>query len=278
MPVTKTPKLCCVIGYPIEHSLSPLIHNAGYEALGIQNEYSFRAFPIKPEDLDSGLETLAQLGAVGVSVTLPHKINCLPFAGTSSWAVDKIGAANTLIRKNSTWHAENTDYLGILRPLEEITHLTGKSVAILGASGAARAAIYAMSSAEANVKIFNRTASKAEDLAEEFSVEHGSWETLSELAEFDIIINCTSIGLDPNDASPVLKKLIKKEQIIFDCIYNQESTALLRDAKSQGAKTIHGVEMFTQQAKEQFLLYTGKEIDSEIFRKVLYSHFKWKLV
>ncbi len=278
MSVNKTNKLCCVIGYPIEHSLSPLIHNAGYKALGLENQYSFRAFPIKAEDLDSGLETLAQLGAIGVSVTLPHKINCLPFVHSSSWAVDKIGAANTLIRKNSTWHAENTDYLGILKPLENLTSLIGKKVAVLGASGAGRAAVYAMNFAEANVKIYNRTESKAQELADEFGIKAGKWEELSELVDFDIIINCTSVGLESEDPCPVPESCFSSKQIVFDCIYNQQSTALLRIAKNKGAKTVHGIEMFIEQAKEQFLLYTNQEIDGEIFRTALYQHFNWKLV
>ena len=274
----KNSKLCCVIGYPIEHSLSPLIHNAGYVALGIEKEFTFQAFPIKPEDLDSGLETLAQLGAVGVSVTLPHKINVLPFVGSASWAVEQIGAANTLIRQGDSWHAENTDYLGILRPLEKLTNLSQKKVAILGASGAARAAVYAVKSAEASVKIFNRTVEKAEAVAQDFGIDFGTWDQLGELIDFDIIINCTSVGLKKDDPSPVSADSLHQGQIVFDSIYNQETTALLELAKKKGAETIHGVEMFIEQAREQFFMYTNLSISGDVFRKTLYRHFKWKEV
>ena len=276
MSVSNAPKLCCVIGYPVEHSLSPLIHNAGYRALGLEQKYNFQAFPIRPEDLSTGLETLLQLEAVGVSVTLPHKVNCVPFVQTTSAAVDKIGAANTLVRKNFYWQAENTDYLGILHPLLKLTELAGKEVAVLGASGAARAAVYALTEAQAKVTIFNRTADKAESLAEEFSVSSRPWEDLTEVGDYQIIVNATSIGLEASDPSPIKKEYLRKNQIVFDCVYNLPTTALLTAAKEQGATTIHGVEMFIEQAREQFLLYTGEEIDAQIFRETLNQHFNWK--
>ena len=268
-------KICCVIGDPIEHSLSPLIHNAGYEYRGIKDEYVYIAEKVTEESLPERLSKMVEVGVVGVSVTLPLKIAVLDQVDKVSDEARIIGAANTLLRASNGWFATNTDYLGILRPLEKRIDLSEAKVAVIGAGGAARAAVYALTEAESEVTIFNRTHSKAESLANEFECYHEPIEECSELDYFDVIINCTKLGLDDFDLLPIPSAAFNDKQIVFDCIYNRESTNLMESAKKQGAEVIHGVEMFVAQAVEQFKIFTREEVPPSFFEKVLYEHFGW---
>ena len=268
-------KICCVIGDPIEHSLSPMIHNAGYKYQGIKDEYTYVAEQVRVEDLPKKLDKMAEIGVVGVSVTLPLKVAVLEHVDSVSDEAESIGAANTLLRINNGWFATNTDYLGILRPLEKRIDLSKAKVAVIGAGGAARAAVYALTEAESEVTIFNRTYSKAEKLAKEFSCYSETIEECSELDYFDVVINCTKLGLNDFDLLPVPIAEFNSKQIVFDCIYNREKTNLMESAERQGAEIIHGVEMFVAQAVEQFKIFTREDIRPSFFEKVLYEHFGW---
>jgi shikimate dehydrogenase len=158
--------------------------------------------------------------------------------------------------------------LGILTPLEKITKLDDKTVAILGAGGAARAAVYAVTSKGAKFTIYNRTFEKAQKIAEEFEGTAFNLDELKTIIKADIIINTTSVGLKNKNETILPKEYISKNQIIFDAVYGEE-TQLLKNAKEKDAQTIAGIEMLLYQGVEQFKLYTGDDAPVDVMRKVL---------
>lgn len=263
-------KQAYLIGSPVEHSLSPLIHNAGYKALNIAGQFTFKAIEILPENFSREFPLLLQPETAGISVTLPHKIRVIEFLDTLSDAAKAIGAVNTVYfdQDQAFWTGENTDYLGILNPLKDKIVKDQNKVAILGARGAGRAAVYACKQLACEVDVFNRTFSKAEDLARDLNVSAKELNADQSLADYDIIINATSLGLEEGDPSPCSLRDLHAGQIVFDCIYNR-TTKLLDAAEKSGALVISGLEMFVEQARGQFKLYTGLDISGDVFIKVI---------
>lgn len=271
-----------VIGSPVGHSISPAIHNVCFGAAGLNKVYL-------PLLVDGGLNEFSafmqhvldrkRLGFKGFSVTIPHKQNAIVFVRKQSGVVEplaeRIGAANTvLIDADGRLAAYNTDYRGamdaILEGLKVNTKKLAKmNVAVVGAGGVARAIAAGLVEAKAGVKIYNRTAEKAKDLAAEFGC---GWAGLDESKHIDadLLINCTSVGMSPNvDAMPVSVNCLNSDMAVFDTIYNPAKTLLLKEAENYGAKTISGLEMFVGQAAEQFKLFTGQSADKAKMRKVV---------
>lgn len=268
-------KICMIIGDPVEHSLSPVMHNRAYKALGMDNEFVYIGCRVRIENIRDALNAIRVLGIRGVSCTLPHKVEIVKYLDKEN--VDpvalKIGAVNTIVNDNGVLRGYNTDWIGVVKPLEQITNLKGKSVAILGAGGAARAMAYAMSSSGAFFTVFNRTLEKAVDLSRDFGGLARSYKDIEEVKQMDIILNATPIGMRPNqNETPLPKQYISKKQIVFDAVYNPFETKLLKDAKEQGAMIIHGTEMLLYQGTAQFELYTGRMAPVEEMRKVLEEH------
>lgn len=257
-----------IIGDPVEHSLSPVMHTAGYNALGISNEFSFQSLRVIPAQLETFIGAIRSLNIKGVSVTIPHKSTIMPLLDEIDEVAAKIGAVNTVVNKGDTLIGFNTDWIGILEPIEKITNLAGKKVAILGAGGGARAAAYAISSKGAEIQIYNRTISKAKDLCKQFGGTAHSLSDISLAHDTEIIINTTSIGLN-DDKSPVPSDLIHSKQIIFDAVYGSKDTPLIKAAKLKGAKYIEGREMLLHQGFAQFKLYTGKGAPEKDMREAL---------
>lgn len=256
MNITAKTKICMVIGDPIDHSLSPKMHNAGYIALSIESDYIYVACHVKVADIKQFIDGIRAMNIHGVSLTIPHKIAVMPYLDKIDEVAQKIGAVNTIVNENGMLTGYNTDWQGILIPLEKMTDLSGKSVAVLGAGGAARAAVYALSTKKARVSIFNRTIEKAANLANDFGGEAFSLDELERIKQMDIIINTTSVGLKNINESLVPLEYINKHQIVFDAVYGNE-TQLIHFAKSKSAKTITGLEMLLYQGAEQFSLFTG---------------------
>jgi len=268
MKITAQTKICMVIGDPVGHSLSPKMHNAGYEALGIDDQFVYIACLVKVKDIENFVKGVRAMKIRGVSCTIPHKMAVIPYLDDIDEVAKKIGSVNTIVNDNGRLIGYNTDWLGILTPLEKITKLNGKTVAIIGAGGAARAVSYAVTSTGAKLTIYNRTIEKAKELAKEFGGVTFSLDELENIANADIIINTTSVGLINKNETILSKKLISKNQIIFDAVYGGE-TQLLKDAKEKGAQTIAGIEMLLHQGVEQFKLYTGHAAPIDVMRKVL---------
>jgi shikimate dehydrogenase len=270
MKITAKTKLCMVIGDPVEHSLSPQMHNAGYERLGIDGEYVFVGCNVKPEDLGDFVSGIRAMRIKGVSCTRPHKLEIMKHLDEIDEVARKIGAVNTIVNDSGRLTGYNTDWIGVVASLETLTDLQGKRVALLGAGGAARAAAYGVTSKDVELTIYNRTLEKAQQLAELFGGKARSLNELEEVRSADIIINATSVGLSPDeDQTPLPKEFINEQQIVFDTIYTPLETRLMQEAKQQGAQVIPGTEMLLRQGLAQFKLFTGQEAPEEAMRNTL---------
>jgi shikimate dehydrogenase len=264
------PQQCLVIGDPIQHSLSPLIHNAGYEALHIEKEFHFESQQVPKHALEQFIRYVRHQGIRGISVTIPHKVSVMNYLDIIDDGAQEIGAVNTIVYEGGILHGYNTDWLGIIEPLKKRTGLQHKKVVILGAGGAARAAVYGMKREHAKVWIMNRTTIKGKELAQELNCEFAHWNDKKILALSDIIINTTPVGMFPHiQESPLSKDVLLQKHIVFDIVYHPWETTFLQYAKEKGSTIIHGTEMFIYQAVEQFRLYTGKEAPIEDMEHIL---------
>lgn len=270
--ITAKTKICLIIGDPVEHSLSPQMHNSAYKALGIDNKFVFLAANVKKENIKIILEAVKAMNIRGLTCTIPHKVEVMKFLSMENIdpVAKKIGAINTVVNNNGILKGYNTDWLGILAPLEKITSLENKNVAILGAGGAARAMVYAVTTKGASFTVYNRTLDKAEALAKEFGGAGKSLNDIPEITTSDIILNATPLGMEPNiNETPLEKKYINNKHIVFDATYAPYETRLIKEAKEQGAKVIHGLEMLLYQALSQFEIYTKQKAPEDVMRQVL---------
>src|SRR3989344_8894265 len=270
MKITAKTKMCIVIGDPVAHSLSPAMHNAGYEAVGIDDQFVFLGARVKVQDVGLAVQTMRKMGIHGLSCTIPHKVVVMKFLDEVDETVRKIGAVNTVLNQNGKLVGFNTDWVGVVIPLEKITTLFGKKALVLGAGGAARAVVFGLLKRGTKVKIFNRTNETAIKLAKEFGCEVTDLKIKSEIKDFDIIINTTSVGMKPLENNmPIPAEFITNKQIVFDIVYVPFETKLLKEAKKRGAKIIHGIEMLLHQGTAQFEIYTGHKAPEKAMRKAL---------
>ncbi|MBI4038446.1 shikimate dehydrogenase [Candidatus Daviesbacteria bacterium] len=266
-------KICLSIGYPIKTSQSPSMHNAGYKKLGIDYEFIYLSAEVKPKDLKKAIDGVKALGIRGVSVTMPHKQKVLKYLDKIDEEAKEIGAVNTIVNDNGTLTGFNTDSIGAIVALEKKTNLKRKSVALIGAGGAARAIVYGLRKKSSIVKIFNRSLDHAKELAKGFGCEYAALNSLEQALDMDIIINATSVGMN-EDRSPINKKFLNKNQIILDIVNSPKETKLIKDAKEKGAEIIYGYEMLLYQGIEQFKLYTGFNAPVDAMREVLVKNLK----
>lgn len=267
-----------IIGDPVEHSLSPAMHNAAYESLGIDHEFVFVASQVDINNIEKVVDAVRVMGIRGLTCTIPHKIEVMKYLDWVDPIAEKIGAVNTVVNDNGTLKGYNTDWLGTVIPLQEllkVEKLEGLSVALIGAGGAARAMAYGVLARGAHLSIFNRSIEKAQKLAQELDAEVQSYsvdalEKDGAHNDYDIILNATSLGMGEHvDETPISKSNIEKHHVVFDAVYAPRQTRLLREAAEQGARTIQGVEMLLHQGVAQFELYTKKKAPVEVMRKML---------
>ncbi len=271
--ITAKTKLCLVIGDPIDHSLSPQIHNAGYEALHIEDQFVYVAANVKIEELKEFIEGVKTMKIRGISCTMPHKQEVMQYIDSIDETAKKIGAVNTIVNNNGMLIGYNTDWLGVVTPLEKRIELKGKKAVVIGAGGATRAIIYGLMKKGTRVTIVNRTEAKAQILADEFDCSASSLSNEVVIREADIIINATPMGMKPHtNKTPINTRLLNAKQIIFDAIYNPLQTKLIREAKKIGAETISGIEMLLYQATAQFELYTGYKAPEEVMKKIVHEN------
>ncbi len=261
--------VCLIIGDPVAHSLSPRMHNAGYRALDIN--FFMGAARIPADGLSEAIAGVKALGIRGLACTMPHKVAICPLLDDLDPVAETIGAVNTVVQEDGRLRGFNTDWIGILRPLESLVSLRGTKVAILGAGGAALAAIYACVSAGAVVSIFNRTLAKAAGTANRFGTELLPLSESSDLSPYRVIINTTSVGMSPQEnLSPLTKQQVCPHHIVFETIYHPRETKLLQLASSCGATTLRGLDMFIEQGVAQFELHTGLKAPREAMRNEIY--------
>ncbi len=254
-----------VTGNPISHSLSPVLHNRWLQDSGLNGTY----IPIRSDDMAALLETCDIWGLKGLSVTVPHKEKALSLCDYADGSARSIGAANTLLRSGDGWRARNTDAGGFLKPLPgamnlgSIEELKGKKALIIGAGGAARAAVYALRKVGMNLVILNRTVEKARRLAEETKQQWGalSPDSLSLLeGGVDLAVQTTNVGMYPDSSSdPIPWWNPRGCSLVYDMVYKPEETVLLARSRAEGIKTMNGSGMLEAQARLQFELYTGQK-------------------
>jgi shikimate dehydrogenase len=273
MKISAKTKFIVIIGDPVDHSLSPMMHNAAYENLGVNDQFVYLGCNVKITDVGKVVEGMrAMTNFRGLTCTIPHKIEVMKHLDKIDETARKIGAVNTVLNQNRKLVGFNTDWLGIVTPLEKITVLRGKRVAVIGAGGAARAAVFGLLKRGAKVTIFNRTKDKADKLAMEFGCQASDLTKQNEIRDFDIIINSTAVGMKPlENKMPISPKNISSRQIVFDIVYVPFETKFLKEAKKRGATIIHGVEMLLSQGTAQFEIYTGHKAPEEVMRRVLYE-------
>ncbi len=268
-----------VLGDPLAQSLSPLIHNAAYQHLGLNAVYV--PFRVPKDTLKATLRDFDWLDVRGYSVTIPHKEEVLGTAPRLDESVQSIGAANTLWRDaGGEWHATNTDYLAALQTMslglgeEADNHfvLGGRKVLMLGAGGVAKAIGAGAVKNGSAVMIASRSHTRAKELAEKLGCQHVLWENRG--AQFaDVLINCTPVGMHPNvEDTPFADNWMRDGMLVFDTIYNPENTLLIKQAKQRECRTVTGLEMFVRQAAAQFVLLTGQEAPIDHLREVLRRH------
>jgi len=263
-----------VIADPVSHSLSPHIHNAAFEILGLNKVYV--PIRVRPEDLTQFMHDCRELGIRGLSVTIPHKEEILNHKTKCDVGTDEIGAANTLVWDDEDRIAYNTDYRAIRDGLDEVygagdkdtPTMKDKHALVLGAGGVARAVVLALSRKGADITIASRTPERADALAQTCKGKSVAW-GLRHTIKCDILINCTPIGMHPNlDDTPFEPKYVLPEMVVFDTVYNPEQTYLLKIAREAGCRVITGVDMFISQAALQFKYFTGKDAPTGEMRKV----------
>jgi shikimate dehydrogenase len=270
MPALAHPKICLIIGEPVAHSLSPCMHNAGYQALGIANEFCFSSAQISISQLPKALEALKLLKIRGAACTMPLKEALVPLIDWLDPHAQAIGAVNTIIFEEDILKGFNTDWLGITTPLKQKRELKGKRGLILGAGGAARAAIYALKSLGMVVSVSNRSQEKAQDLAQHFSIASIDWDKRQLDNDWDVIINTTSLGMAPqNDLSPLADFKFSDQHIVFETIYTPRLTALLQSAQKHSAQTFQGIDMLLYQGLAQFEIFTGRPAPLEAMKAAL---------
>lgn len=270
--------ICGIIGDPIEHTMSPAIHNAMYKTMGL--DYVYVAFPVTADELGQAIAGMKALNIRGLNVTIPHKVTVIPFLDRLDVLANKIGAVNTIVNDKGILTGYNTDATGFLKALiEKDIRPAGKNVLLLGAGGAARAIGYTLAEEGSHLTILNRKEelSWAKDLAECLSQNYPTKvnareitrENLSKaISNTDILVNATSVGMSPNiNQSPVPADLLCANLIVFDIVYNPYQTRLLREAKEAGAQTISGLEMLDWQGALAFEKFTGKKVPVELMRE-----------
>jgi shikimate dehydrogenase len=263
-------KLYGVIGNPIRHSLSPVIHNNAFKRMGWDG--IFLAFEI--QHLEKAVTGIRALGLQGASVTMPFKTKLIPYLDGIEGMAGRIQAVNTIVTREGKLVGHNTDWFGALAALEERVDVRGKRVYLLGAGGAGRAIAFGLKERRCHLTIFNRTEERAVALAQELGCEHRSLSSLSRGDEnrmnADVLINATSVGMVPCDhESPVPKRVLKEGMIVMDIVYRPLRTRLLAEAEERGCQTIDGLEMLAYQGAAQLELWTGKRPDIGEIRRDL---------
>jgi shikimate dehydrogenase len=269
-------RLYGIIGNPVRHSLSPVIHNRALKRMGFNAAYL--AFEV--DDVEAAVKGIRGLGLQGVSVTLPFKTNVVSYLDNVDAMAAKIRAINTIVNEGGKLIGCNTDWSGALAALEEKVELKGKRVYLLGAGGAGRAIGFGLKERGCEVTLFNRSAERAAGLADELGFDHRPLRFLATLdrLDADVLINATSVGMHPReDVSPVPKSILRKGVTVMDIVYHPLRTVLLRDAEEQGCQTINGLEMLAHQGAAQLELWTGKKADVRQIKEDLRGAIEYRL-
>jgi shikimate dehydrogenase len=262
-------KLFCLIGYPVGHSLSPVMHNAAFSSKKIDAFYI--ALPVK--DLKKDLGLIRDAGFSGLNITMPHKEKILRYASVLSAEVKATGAANTGVIRKGKLSLYNTDYTAAKKLISRRMKARGKKALVIGAGGAGKAIACALKNLGADVYIANKSLSKAQQAARKLGVRALKKETFEKNPEkfpFAIIANATPVGMGKfRNMLPCSSAVIRNAALAYEAVYSPPKTKFLREAEKNGLRTINGLDMLLEQGYEAFRIFTGKEAPKKLMRQVI---------
>jgi shikimate dehydrogenase len=253
-----------VLGFPIDFSRSPAIHNAAFAALDMDGEWSYEAIEVSPDQFEQRVRTMAGEGFVGANVTVPHKGAALLVSERRSGVAREIGAANTLTFEEDEIRADNTDAQGLMESLPESP--AGRRALVLGAGGAARAVVWALTREGAEVSVWNRTPERAAKLCAELG---GEVVENPGPGDYELIVNSTSVGLhgeDPFADLPLASDWFGFSQTVVDLVYGDRQSKLLQVAGEAGAEVVDGLEVLVHQGAASFRIWTGVDPPIDVMR------------
>ena len=265
-------KIYGIMGKPVSHSLSPAMHNAAFQAEGLNAVY----VPFGVADVPRALDGFRAIGVCGVSVTIPHKQAVIKYLDAIDPVAEKIGAVNTLLIEDTHVCGYNTDWIGANLALEMAIGLAGSRILVLGAGGSARAVGFGLREKGATVVLANRTIARGQALARDLNCEFRPLEELAGL-KVDALVNTTSVGMAPNaDATLVPAAVLNTVPAVMDIVYAPSETRLLREAGQAGCRTVNGAYMLLYQGVAQFELWTGRKAPVDVMREILFSRLQVK--
>ena len=283
MNVLGSTKILGVFGHPVEHSLSPVMHNAALQALNI--DFIYVPFHVLPEKLAEAVDGIRGLNIRGVNVTIPHKQQVIQYIDEVSEYAMQICSVNTIINDGGRLRGETTDGVGFIRSAEASWgKLNGCKVMVLGAGGSAKAISYALAGAGCEITIANRTLERATELANGINAVFGSSvsravglqrEVLAEeIGKVDLLVNTTSVGMHPDvDGIPLPPDLLHSGLLVYDLVYNPLKTRLVSEAEARGARAMTGLKMLVYQGAVSFEMWTGLPAPIDVMEQALLGHF-----
>ncbi|MEM7792901.1 MAG: shikimate dehydrogenase [Cyanobacteria bacterium P01_C01_bin.118] len=281
-----TTQLLGVIGHPVKHSMSPIMHNAAIAALGL--DYVYLPFPIAPDQLKPAVDGFAAVGLKGFNITIPHKQTIMPLLANITDVAQAIGAVNTVWWNDGGWWGTNTDALGFMAPLKTLERDWSQSPAlILGNGGAARAVVAACHQLGfLDIRVVGRNSSKLSTFAQSWqtsplkpNLSFHTWDQLDHLLpQANLVVNSTPVGMAPSPAaSPLTPAQIKRlspDAIVYDLIYTPRPTTLLQQASGTGLVTFDGLEMLVQQGTAALEIWTQQSVPVDVMRQSLLKHLR----
>jgi shikimate dehydrogenase len=265
--ITAATRLFCVLGNPVFHSRSPLVHNQAFADHHIDAVY----LAFEPTDIGQAMDAVRQFNIQGVSVTIPFKTEVIPFLDHLDDPASAIGAVNTIVNRNGVLYGYNTDSRAAIAPLKD-SNISGKTVLIIGAGGAARAVAFGIHEQNGQLMITNRSESSGRKLAARYAADFYPLDQIRHLRP-DIIINTTSMGMVPQtDVLSCPADCLTPVTLVMDVVYTPLETQLLSVARQKGCKVVDGLTMFVAQAAAQFELWTGISPDVEKMRHAVLAH------
>lgn len=276
MKIKGSTNIVGLIGHPVEHSFSPPMHNAAFDALNM--DYAYVAFDVNPNDLKSAIEGAESLNIKGFNVTIPHKVDVMQYLDELDEVARLIGAVNTIDFKNLKGY--NTDGIGAVKAIEEVTSIKNKNVVVAGAGGASRAiSFYIAKYGAESLTILNRNEAKAESLASDVSdsglIGEVAYDSINAIGNYmesaDVLIDATPLGMHPNiNDEPIVKAdMMDEDLVVFDAVYNPNETVLIKEVIKANAKPVYGIKMLLYQGAESFKIWTGKTAPIDVMEKAL---------
>jgi shikimate dehydrogenase len=265
------PVVCCSIAGSIG-GMGVVMHNAAYRHLGL--DYVYVSF--EPDNLGQAVQSVRNLGFRGMGVSMPYKQSVIPYLDQLDVSAEEIGAVNTVVHDQGILTGYNTDYLGAIRALENATTLTGRKIAVIGAGGAGKAVIWGLKKYTPHIFVYNSSEERGRQVADRFGVHFaGRPEQLDASSDYDILINCTSVGFK-SDETILTRERFRPGCVVLDAVFLPIETTFVREARAAGCTAIEGYKMLLYQACGQFELYTGVPAPFAVMEQAMMSYVESK--